>query len=358
MHGIQPKRVVSSSSPRRSARPPYRTAPVPPPPTKGVSCFIVKLRTYEPSDLPHLAEVWNDCFSGGPNFVRLDEADLRRRVIEQPSFDPTCLLVAGHGAQVLGFAHFGPRTNLWTRPADRRVDREEGHIYVVVADPSDRPLLRDLLAAAAERLTEAGARRLLLGPSWVYGTQPFYNGIAGAYETPGLSAARGDLLELAGESGFAPLAEYGTPELHLSDGGHLTALRERASRLWERSGESELRGRARPLPSPFFPGRNSVELVRGHGVVAAAAYGPWPEYAREHGRSLFGITSVQVAPGWRGRGLAKLIVIQALEAALKAGAEALHLHVWRGNKPAWNLYHRALGFRPRFTWLTLAKQLD
>jgi ribosomal protein S18 acetylase RimI-like enzyme len=86
-----------------------------------------------------------------------------------------------------------------------------------------------------------------------------------------------------------------------------------------------------------------------------AAYGPWEEYIRQYRRQLFGITSVQVAPRWRGKGLGKLILIRALEAAVEAGAEAAHLHVWRENKVAWDLYHRAVGFRPKHTWVTLVK---
>jgi ribosomal protein S18 acetylase RimI-like enzyme len=50
-------------------------------------------------------------------------------------------------------------------------------------------------------------------------------------------------------------------------------------------------------------------------------------------------------------------VVRAIEAARDDGAEAVHLHVWRGNKPAWNLYHRALGFRPGPAWVTLAKEI-
>ena len=88
-----------------------------------------------------------------------------------------------------------------------------------------------------------------------------------------------------------------------------------------------------------------------------AAYGPWEEYTRQYRRKLFGITSVQVDPAWRGRGLGKLVMILATEAAREAGAEALHLHVYRANEAAWNLYHRALGFRPKWRWVTLAKDL-
>ena len=65
-----------------------------------------------------------------------------------------------------------------------------------------------------------------------------------------------------------------------------------------------------------------VELHRGPEVVATTAYGPWEEYVREYGRRLYGLTSVQVAPGWRGEGLGKLIVIEAMMAALDGAIQA------------------------------------
>ena len=318
---------------------------------------VTALHTYRSDDAAAMAEVWNHAFAGGPNFVRLQAHDVRRRVIDQPAFDAKGLLLAARGDRALGFVHFGPRTNVWSRPSDRAVDRSEGHIYALVAPKSECSLSQDLLAAAVERLCDGGARRVLLGPSWVYGTQPFYNGIAGAYEIPGLSAERRGLLELAEAYGFASAAEYGTPELDLSDGEHLARLRAEAERLWKHAREWRLRRTERHVTSDFFPPRTLVELERRHRTVAMTACGLWPEYEREYGRRVFGLTNVNVAADWRGRGLGKLVVICALEAALDAGAEAAHLHVWRDNVSAWNLYHCALGFQPRHTWLTLAKDI-
>jgi hypothetical protein len=54
----------------------------------------LKLETFRAAHLKGMAEVWNETFAGGPNFVHLTEADLRGRVTEQPSFDPANLLVA------------------------------------------------------------------------------------------------------------------------------------------------------------------------------------------------------------------------------------------------------------------------
>lgn len=316
---------------------------------------MTELRSFEESDLPELAELWNHCLRGQPNFVPVVDADLRRRCVDQPSFEDTTLLVTPSASGIRGFVHFGPRTNLWHHLRERRVHPAEGHIYVLVAEDSDREVLADLLRAAARQLRDRGARRVLLGPSWVCGSQPFYNCIAGGYEIPGLSIERPGLAAVARELGFARVSEYDTPELDLRDADHMHSLRREAAEVWLRAERWSLARTDVEIAHGFFPRRRAVELVRRGELVAMTAYGPWPEYERAYGRRLYGITSVQVSPRWRGRGLGKLITIEAAMAALEEGAEAVHLHVWRDNRVAWNLYHRALGFQRKYTWVTLRK---
>ena len=163
-------------------------------------------------------------------------------------------------------------------------------------------------------------------------------------------------MEAARESGYGVAAEYGTPEVDFSDREHLARLESMARDLRDRARKRGMERRLGIIESRYFPRRMLVELHHGREVVATTAYGPWAEYVREYGRRLYGLTSVQVSPGWRGEGLGKLIVIEAMMAAREQGAEGAHLHVWRGNEPAWNLYHRALGFRPKCSWVTLEKQ--
>jgi ribosomal protein S18 acetylase RimI-like enzyme len=304
-----------------------------------------------------MVEAWQAAFAGGPNFVHVTEGDLLGRVIEQPSFEQTRLLAAVEGAEVAGFVHFGPRSGLWYHLQDRAADRREGQVYVLAARRGEVELMRLLLRTAVDSLREAGAGRVQLGPSWIHGTQPFYNGIAGGYEIPGWSSTEQELLQVAGEQGFVEETGYGTPELDLGDRGHVAALRAHGETLMEMARGCGLRQGMVVLQPWFFPGRQAVVLRDDHDTVAMTVYGPWEEYAREYGKRVFGITSVQVAEAWRGRGLGKLVMILAMEAAMQAGAEALHLHVWEGNKPAWNLYHQALGFQPKWRWVTLAAAL-
>jgi ribosomal protein S18 acetylase RimI-like enzyme len=315
---------------------------------------MTELQSFRPSHLPGIVALWNRVFAGGPNFIAITEADFVRRVTASLQFERTTLLSAVADDAVAGFVQFGPRLDLYE---DMTANRHEWQIYALVAPPSERQLLSGLLGEAMVRISAAGARKVLLYPSWVFGTQAMYNGIAGAYEYPGLSDRREEVIDVARQAGFRLLAEYGTPELDLADPAHLAKLHAEGALLREQARGWGLRERSRVLEPSFFSERWAVTLVRQRRTVAMAAYGPWEEYARQYHRRLFGITSVQVDSGWRGRGLGKLAMIAAVEAAQQAGAEALHLHVYRSNLPAWNLYHRALGFQPKYTWLTLAKDL-
>ncbi len=314
------------------------------------------LRPFRPSDLPALVALWNRCFADSPNFITLTEADFLRRVGTVPGFDPARLLLATEGSDLLGYVHYGPRLEYWEGDSLRTVPAE-GHIYALVAPPGATELLQTLLEVAGQRLTEEGAQRVLLYPSWVCGTQSMYNGVAGAYEMPGLSDTRTDLLTVAEAAGFTSVAEYGTPELPLAEALARPDLQAERARLEGLAAQWRLHPQLRGLRPIFFPNRRAVTLLRNGEIVAMTAFGPWEEYIRHYGRPLFGITSVQVDQDWRGRGLGKLVMLLALEAAQQAGAEAVHLHVYRSNVPAWNLYHKALGFQPKWTWRTLIREV-
>jgi ribosomal protein S18 acetylase RimI-like enzyme len=318
---------------------------------------VIRFHTYQPGDLSELTAVWNAVFSGGPSFTSLTEQDFIDRVTAQPSFDPAMLLIAADAGRVTGFVHFGPLTNFWYSLPERRPSPSQGQIWALVAPPADRGLTKALMDAAVARLASNGAKRILFYPSWVQGSQPFYNGIAGGYEVPGLSESRAELREVLAGDGFEPIAHYATPEFDLSDSARFSSLKQEAERIWERTQGTGVRTTIREVSSAFFPRRRVVDIIWGLETIAMTAYGLWEEYARQYQRRLYGITGVQVARGWRGMGLGKLVMVLAMEAAAREGAQAVHLHVYRDNKPAWNLYHRALGFQPKYTWVTLAKEL-
>jgi ribosomal-protein-alanine N-acetyltransferase len=57
------------------------------------------------------------------------------------------------------------------------------------------------------------------------------------------------------------------------------------------------------------------------------------------------VANIATAPGWRGRGVAHLLLAEACRTARQRGGEALFLEVREGNVPARALYARH-GFQP------------
>jgi ribosomal protein S18 acetylase RimI-like enzyme len=315
---------------------------------------VIAFRPFQRSDSDALARAWDRCARSQPNPIPCRAEELQGRVFEQAPFDAQGLIVAAQGEELAGFVHFGPRLDLWLREGAAALS-EEGQIRLLATPDTEEGLARDLLGQAEEQLLAAGAQRILLGPSWVQGGQPFWNGIAGAYEIPGLSVLGSAGYRVARELGYTQFAEYGTPELSLT-AESVAQLASEARAGWVTARGWGIQVHERRITSPFFPPRRLVELLRGRRTVATAAYGEWPEYERHYRRKLLGITSVQVAPSWRGKGLGKLVMQECLLACYRAGAAAAHLHVWRENEVAWNLYHRALGFQPGPTWVTMVRE--
>ncbi|MFJ8744346.1 GNAT family N-acetyltransferase [Embleya sp. NPDC127516] len=105
------------------------------------------------------------------------------------------------------------------------------------------------------------------------------------------------------------------------DDAEMTALLARVDTLdADESGLADVR-------SPVFVVREGVE------VVAAAGYEVWPRSVAQHG--------VLVAPGSRGRGLARTVASAAVHHALAAGL----LPQWRARPEPSQRVALALGFR-------------
>ncbi len=213
---------------------------------------VISLRTYCPEDLPALVALWNRCLVGTPNFIPLTEREFSERVVRAPGFRPELMLLAAEQEELVGYVHYGPRLEMWEN-GSLQTAPEEGHIYALVAPRENLPLQRALLEEATLRLADLGAGRVPFYPSWVCGTQSMYNGVAGAYEMPGLSDTRQELLEVAEGQGFARIAEYGTPELSLTDPVAEALRRQAREELWEAARALGLREETGRCGRSFLP---------------------------------------------------------------------------------------------------------
>ncbi|HTU90713.1 MAG TPA: N-acetyltransferase [Gemmataceae bacterium] len=94
-----------------------------------------------------------------------------------------------------------------------------------------------------------------------------------------------------------------------------------------------------------------IEMTRKRGFLPEATWlllGPSGPCGTVQGlRERDGDGSIQnigILPGWRGRGLGEVLLLQALHGFRQAGLRRARLEVTAQNEPALRLYHR-LGFR-------------
>lgn len=76
-------------------------------------------------------------------------------------------------------------------------------------------------------------------------------------------------------------------------------------------------------------------IAEQEGQIAGFAIVEW---AREKGRIIAYLETIEVAPEWRGQGVGAELLRLAEGSASTAGAEILWLHVDAGNRPAIRLY--------------------
>ncbi len=122
---------------------------------------------------------------------------LDRVVLSKPYFDRRGLIVAVREGRMLGFAHAG-----FGCDADGKLIVERGTTCMLMVAPQERAgsLGRELLDQSEAYLQAAGSQHLSGGP--FHPTDPFYLGLYGGSELPGVLASDHWLLELYQQAGY------------------------------------------------------------------------------------------------------------------------------------------------------------
>jgi ribosomal protein S18 acetylase RimI-like enzyme len=170
-------------------------------PTGPREWLVVLYRSFQNSDPPGLAEVWNEALTGRGAVILRHSSPLERHVFAKPYFEPNGLVVAIEGNRRLGFVHagFGPNhtgTGLSTTT---------GVICVLAVRPEQQRqgIGTQLLEHAEAYARGRGARSIVAGP--MHPVDPFYFGLYGGCRMPGYlasDAAAGGFFE---SRGYGPM---------------------------------------------------------------------------------------------------------------------------------------------------------
>jgi GNAT superfamily N-acetyltransferase len=125
---------------------------------------------------------------------------LEKYVFAKPWFDRHGLIVACDGARPVGFAHAG----FGASDDHRDVDATQGTVcQVMVAPHEQRGIIAvELLNAAEDYLRRRGAQQIYAGCQFPF--NPFYLGLYGSSEVPGVLASDAQFLELLSGAGYRP----------------------------------------------------------------------------------------------------------------------------------------------------------
>lgn len=165
---------------------------------------MIRYRTFRNTDPPLLTELWCSRPPVRALVQPMTVSLFELKVLSKPYFDRRGLIVACQGERLCGFAHAGFGSN-----ADgSAVSTETGATCMLMVGalsglgngPSRREVAQELLRRSESYLLEGGAQRLLAGN--VYPANPFYLGLYGNNDSPGILESHSVTIELFRSAGY------------------------------------------------------------------------------------------------------------------------------------------------------------
>jgi GNAT superfamily N-acetyltransferase len=161
---------------------------------------LIRYRSFQNWDPPALAEIWRTQPPLRGRVQAVTPPLLEKYVFGKPWFDRHGLIVACEGARPVGFAHAG----FGASDDHRDIDPHQGTVCLVMVAPHEQRgiIAVELLEAAEDYLRRRGAQQIYAGCQFPF--NPFYLGLYGGSDVPGVLASDGQFMELLSNSGYRP----------------------------------------------------------------------------------------------------------------------------------------------------------
>jgi ribosomal protein S18 acetylase RimI-like enzyme len=160
---------------------------------------LIRYRPFRNTDPPHLAEIWRAQPPLRGLMQPMSTPVLDRFVLSKPYFDRLGLIVAVDDERPVGFVHagFGPTAD----ESDLAVERGVTCMLMVLPQHRERDAIaRELLTQSEDYLRRRGAKTLYGG--CIEPVNPFYLGLYGGSELPGVLASHAQLVQLFLAAGY------------------------------------------------------------------------------------------------------------------------------------------------------------
>jgi len=306
---------------------------------------LIHYRPFLNCDSPSLVRVWKEQASSLGLVQPMNSTLLEMFVLAKPYFDRAGLMLVTEDGEVMGFAHFGFGPNA----AGDGLSHEDGVISMLLVRPHPRrgEFMTGLLEQCEAGLRRAGARRIRIGAP--YPQSPFYLGLCGGSDLPGVPTADTELERFYREHGYQ---ETGRTVVYQLD---LTQMRTPIDRvqIQNRRGYRVLdqvnpRGLTWWDACVFGPTdciRFQLEAKAGGPPCGQVIYwdmGPVSTRPRSGG---MGMIHTEIDPTHCQRGLGTLLLVESLKNLSARGATRIESQTMATNVAGQKLLAK-VGFRP------------
>ncbi len=304
---------------------------------------MITYRSFRNGDPPRLVKLWNAAATGRGTARPIQVRDFDRLVLSKPYFDPKGVVVAEDDGRLVGFAHAGFGAN----QQENRLNREWGVIAVVVvaATHRRRGVGRELVRRAEDYLRGCGSTVIYAGP--MRPLDPFYLGLYGGSELPGILRSDTEAQSLVEALGYRAADECIVFQRSLS--GPI-ALPAPQMKTWAHKVEFVVQ--QEPPAANWWAACQfgavdnslfSLRLAATDQTIAKAHV--WEMYPLQKTWNVeaVGIVDVEVSDGFRGQGVATLLITQIMRYCRELGLTLAEAQTMVRNNAACRLYRR-LGF--------------
>jgi len=305
---------------------------------------VIRVRPFRNTDPPYLVEVWRSQPPLRGLAQPISVRHLEELVFSKPYFDREGLLVAeSDEGTIVGFVHagFGATDDLSS------LSTEMGAIcLLLVADGQPyEAVAAPLMHAAESYLRRRGAKLLYAGG--VFPLNPFYLGLYGGSEMPGVLESDGRLLEFFQHHEYEPISSISVLQRSL------TGFRPLVDR-----GQMQIR-RSYQIEAVLDPPAQNWWEACTFGHTDRTRFDLYPRGSRERAATVtfwhieplasswgvhaVGMINLETAPALRRKGLATFLVGESLRQLQTHGVTLVEAQTLEQNIAAQGLY-RKLGF--------------
>ena len=318
---------------------------------------MLRYRCFQNCDPPRLAALWCEQPSRRGVARKVTPTLLEQLVFCKPYFDPEGLIIAETENDIVGFVHagFGPNEQY------DDVATDLGVICQLMVSPKveRQAVATELMSRSEDYLRHQGAKVLYAGA--IFPLNPFYLGLYGGSELPGVLESDTDACEVYSRCGYREVSRCVILQRELQ--GFRPIVDRRQLKI-KREYRIDIDSSA--LAANWWEActygcieRTRFEIRPADGGPCCGGLSYWSvePMGSSWGVHLSGLLQVEVVRDMRKLGLGTYLNSEVLRQLQLAGANIVEAQTMKDNVVALGLYHK-LGFEVVDHGLVLRKQTD